>query len=206
MILPYEGGQMKNTLAKSLNVITISALLLLNVACKEESAPLTKNTARISLQMGSYSVASYNIFDLLFPQAHAAIGSLTLCFKRVRFKLADTDSVSGQDDNVDFNIGEISVDGGVVDLGSLELPKGKTYKRLEFDLESSCAGGKSIDLVNDNGSYSTTDRITIKFTGTFTANDGSIMTLGPQNLATALNSFNGSGDLKTIAEGASGSF
>lgn len=197
---------MKNTLSKSINLAILSALLLLNVACKEEGAPLSQRTARVNLQMGSYNVASFNVFDLLFPKAHAAIGSLTLCFKRVRFKLSDTDALSGDDDNIDFNIGEISVDGGIVDLGSLELPEGKTYKRLEFDLDSDCAGGKSIDLVNDHGVYSTTDRITIKFTGTFTANDGSVMTLGPQNLAAALNNYQGIGQLKDTAENASGSF
>ncbi|WP_412470614.1 hypothetical protein [Halobacteriovorax sp. RT-2-4] len=197
---------MKNTLKKALQFSSLTTLLLLNVSCVEESDLIAAQKARVNMQMGSYSVAQSTFLDMFFPKAYAAIGSLTLCFKRVRFKLDDTDAATLGEDNVDFNIGEISIDGGVVDLGTLELPIGKTYKRIEFDLESDCAGGKSIDLVNDNGSYSTTDRITIKFSGTFTANDGAVMVLGPQNLASALNSYNGVSTLKDVAEGASGTF
>jgi hypothetical protein len=60
--------------------------------------------------------------------------------------------------------------------------------------------------MNDNGSFTSADRITVKFRGEFTANEASeSLTLGVQSIVDAVNSHNVGDDLKDTLEGASGS-
>lgn len=164
-------------------------------------------THQIAVQFGSYTTAKHKILRLLLPEANAAVSTLKMCFKRLRFKTADDPSVTADpavdNDNVDFNLGLVDISSGSTALGVITLPAGN-YTRLEFDLENSCVGGNSITLVNGNGSYASTDRITIKFEGNFSANADGTLTLGVQQILTALNSYNGAGTLKTAAESISG--
>lgn len=163
----------------------------------------------VTLQMGSYSTATYqhHLMDLLLPRAQASVSSLKLCFKRLRFKLDDEDTAELEtetsEDNIDFDLGEVDLSSGGAVLGTINLPKG-TYKRIEFDLEDHCPSGRSLQITNSNGSYSSSDRITIKFSGTFTADSNGVLTLGVQQIIDALNAYDGSTQLKNIAEDASG--
>ena len=162
---------------------------------------------QIAIQFGSYTTAKSKILNFFIPDANAAVSSLNMCFKRLRFKTADDPSVtsdpSSDNDNIDFNLGSVDISSGATSLGTISLPEGN-YTRIEFDLENSCASGKSLSLVNGNGSFSSTERITIKFEGNFTANADGVLTLGVQQILNSLNSYNGGSSLKVTAEGISG--
>ncbi|MEZ4873402.1 MAG: hypothetical protein R2827_14425 [Bdellovibrionales bacterium] len=160
----------------------------------------------IALEYGSFTTAQFKLWDLLIPQAQASVSDLRMCFKRLRFKKAgeeDAADPSLDNDNVDFNLGEVSVTSAGTSLGTVVIPEGE-YVRLEFDLESDCAGGYSLLVSNDNGTYSTTDRITIKFEGSFTANSDGTLTLAVQDILNGLNAYAGVGGLKDAAEAISG--
>lgn len=182
-----------------------AAIMILTNGCAKESA--TTKTHQIAIQFGSYTSAKYKFMRLLLPEAKAAVSSLNLCFKRLRFKTAEdpavTDNPTADGDNIDFGLGSVDISSGATSLGTITLPEGN-YTRIEFDLESDCASGKSINLVNGNGSYSSTDRITIKFEGHFTANADGVLTLGVQQIIDSLNSYNGGSALKVAAESISG--
>ncbi|MCB0357743.1 MAG: hypothetical protein KDD40_12075, partial [Bdellovibrionales bacterium] len=159
----------------------------------------------IGLEMGNYTTANYRWFDLIVPRAHANVSSLKMCFKRLRFKLDDVDTTdpSLDNDNVDFDLGEVTLSSTGTYLGEVVIPAG-TYKRIEFDLESDCVSGNSLELTNDNGSYTSNERITIKFSGLFEANVDGTLNLGVQTILNQLNNHNGAVSLKQSAEAASG--
>jgi hypothetical protein len=108
--------------------------------------------------------------------ASAKVGTLSvsqviMCFKRLRFKQqgqATAANPAADSSNIDFSIGEVTISPSGTDLGSVQVPPG-TYTRVEFDLESSCLSGASLQVQNSNGTFSTADRITIKFSGSFVA-------------------------------------
>lgn len=190
---------------KNITRIAMKASLLSMIMTLGCAKPST-DTHSIALQFGSYATAKNNILRLLLPEARASVSNLKLCFKRLRFKMAG--EVTNADptvdsDNIDFNLGEIDVSAGSTALGTVQLPDGN-YKRIEFDLENSCASGKSIQLSNSSGSYSSVERITIKFEGDFTANADGTLNLGVQQILDQLNNYNGAGDLKVTAEAISG--
>jgi hypothetical protein len=110
---------------------------------------------------------------------------------------------SNDDDNIDFDLGEVVLNPSGTFLSEITIPEG-VYKRIEFDLEGNCASGKSIELINDNGTFSSNDRITIKFSGLFEANQDAVLSLGIQNIMDQLNAHNGSVSLKDTAEEISG--
>lgn len=193
------------------SIVFVSKVLVMGMfvaGCAKEN---TLSTHQVAVQFSSYSTAQNKInnklWSIFLPQeANATVTSLKMCFKRLRFKMADETTSAdpmADSDNIDFNLGEINISSGATALGTIALPAGN-YKRVEFDLENSCASGKSITLVNSNGSFSSTDRITIKFEGDFTANADGTLTLGVQQILTQLNSYSASGTLKTAAESISG--
>lgn len=168
---------------------------------------------KISVQFGTYT-ASNRWLRFFIPEAHAALSNGKFCFKRLRFKTdgEQTSADPTQDsDNVDFAPGEVTILTTGNSLGDVVIPAG-TYKRVEFDLEKDgpgCTSNKSVQLTNSSGSFSSQDRITIKFEGTFVASEsGQVLSLAVQNITNALNQVTSDNDIKTKLEDASvkGSF
>lgn len=191
---------MKRNTIKFVAILTL--ILLIASSCGKDKG----RNRNVTVQLGPYTTVQNNKFiELLLPSAHASVTSLKFCFKRLRFKSADSNTADPltASDNVNFDLGEVTISSGSTSLGTIVLPEG-TYKRIEFDLENHCASGKSIQLTNSNGVYSSTERITIKFSGSFTANADITLDLDIQQILTQLNSYNGSVSLKTSAEGVSG--
>ncbi|MCM2280983.1 MAG: hypothetical protein NDI61_03960 [Bdellovibrionaceae bacterium] len=149
------------------------------------------------------SVPSAKVGDVV----PSAVSPLTLCFKRVRFKQAGeetTEDPSLDEDNVDFNLGEVSIDASGTPLQSVAVPPG-TYTRVEFDLENHCASGKSVALTNSHDSFTSTDRITIRFDGSFQHdNSDKALALDLQQIINALDAVTSDAEIKTRAEGVSG--
>ncbi|MCM2280985.1 MAG: hypothetical protein NDI61_03970 [Bdellovibrionaceae bacterium] len=193
----------KTQIKKIMKAVGLSACVLALTGCGSDKA----SSVTLNLKLGTYSTAEAKLMDLLIPRSHAAVSSAQLCFKRLRFKTTDTNTdaseVESSEDNVDFQIGEVSLSPTSTSLGAITLPAG-TYRRVEFDLENNCGSGNSVELVNDNGSYSSQERITIKFSGQFDANDDGVLTLGAQNILDQLNNYSGTGSLKDAAEAVSG--
>ena len=156
----------------------------------------------IAMQFGTFTAIRPSILDWLIPSAFAAISNTKFCFKRLRFKRETTDTNS-QSSNFDFQPGEIQLNSSsVTSLGSIQVSPG-LYRRVEFDLAnngSGCTSGNSVTMTNANGSYTTTDTITIKFEGQFVAvYDGQVLNLGLQGIIDAMNTISGaSGTNPTI--------
>ncbi|MCH2534912.1 MAG: hypothetical protein MK008_10765 [Bdellovibrionales bacterium] len=153
----------------------------------------------IELKLSSYSTALS-----LRPQA---VSSLTFCFKRLRFKKegeSTNGDTSSDEDNIDLNLGEVIISPSGTDLTSVTIPAGE-YSRVEFDLEKDCLSQKSLQVTNSNGSFSTEDRITIKFEGYFIAASSSqTLSLGVSNIISKLDEVTADSEIKAKAEAASG--
>lgn len=187
------------------NVIIASMMFAGLYGCQSsEDSPISSGASHpVTISTGNYSVAKLQ--DFIIPSAHAAVSDLTVCFKRLRFKkdINDDTVAETSEDNIDLSLGLVSLSSSGSALGTVSVPEG-TYTRIEFDLESDC-NGKSVDLVNDFGSFSTAARITIKFEGAFVVNGNENLVLGVQDILNAVNAHNGSQSLKDSLEAASGS-
>jgi hypothetical protein len=200
-----EGHQMKVS-----NLVGIILLMTILFSCKqqEESAP-AQQRHNVQLNFGSYTTASFSLLDLFFPRAHAAVSSLNFCFKRLRFKLNQTDTVNhaSHNDNIDISPKRVDINSSGSSIVNVNVPAGN-YHRIEFDLERDCDGTtqNSVDLGNGNGSFTSTDRITIKFDGSFTVDGDRGVDLGIQNILDQANNFDGLGgvSLKDAMEAVSG--
>ena len=175
-------------------------------------------TYGVSLSFDSFNarnLQAFPSFDMRKLQEARDVTSLTMCFKRLRFKTqgeGTSSDTSEDEDNVDFQIGEKSISGSGTTLGNITLPAG-TYTRVEFDLEDDgqgCSSGNSVSLTNGSGSFSTDDRITVKFDGTFTlSNTDATLALGLQSIIDALDTVTSDEDsdtgIKAKTESANGS-
>lgn len=167
----------------------------------------TTGNPQVTLSTSSYVARGW--LDWLIQPAYASVSGLTLCFKRVRFKASgsQTSEDKGSDpDNLNFEIGEVSLTGSEKILGSVAVPPG-TYSRIEFDFDDHCASGKSIQVSNGNGNFDTNQTISIKFNGTFVVeSEAKHVSLDLQSIIGQLNSVNSNSGIKNAAEAAGGSF
>ena len=172
-------------------------LLTIHLGCAKSQGTSTGNPF-VALNYKSYNAALSTL----------AANQVKFCFKRVRFKqLNETTNTdpSADSDNIDFEIGEKSMLSIGDTLGEVNVPSGQ-YARVEFDLDNHCGNGYSVYIDNSNGIYSTNDRITIKFEGSFAFDANTELSLEMQPLISAINTVSGSTTIKTILESVSGSF
>lgn len=180
----------------------IAFLSLATAASFPGGCGTTTGNPQVKIQFASYTAASW--FELV-PSAQAAVSSLTMCFKRLRFK-TDSNDTSTTSGNVDITPGEITISSTGTDLVTVSVPS-ETYRRVEFDLNSDCASGKSVQLTNGSGAFSTSDGMTIKFEGTFEAEDSEeTLVLGLQAIVGQLDTVTASSQIRDKAEAASGGF
>ena len=192
------------------NIALLLVLSLLLTSCGSNSDGLTNYPVNLSLS--SYAVSSSLPFPLnkIVGEAYAAVGEMKVCFKRLRFKKDIPEEQQESElveDNIDIDLGEVVLDSSGGSLASILVPADR-YVRIEVDLERDCDGTtkNSVSLVNDFGTYTSTDRITIKFEGEFVVDEEENFTLNIQSILDAANGFDmSSGSLKDALEGASGS-
>lgn len=156
----------------------------------------------VNFEPYSPSIAS-RIRQLIIKDAYAGVNSLTFCFKRIRFKASDSDV--GND--IELDLGEVLIKEEGTFLGQVQLSSG-TYKRIEFDLEKDCDGTTkpSISLLNDNGSFSSDDRVTIKFEGDFNPSEQDL-NMFIQSFINVLKNYTlADGSLKDVLEEVSGTY
>lgn len=142
------------------------------------------------------------------------VSSLVMCLKRLRFKL-DGESTnpdpSQDEDNIDLELGLVTVNSSGTFLADVNVPPG-TYDRVEIDLEEDCDGSTTnASLIVNNSApgspLSTDDRISIRFEGTFVVSAGNeTFNLNIQNIVSALDTATSGSQLRSLAEGVSGSF
>lgn len=188
-----------------MRVLLVFIISLLLLGCSGSQGTSTGNPL-VSLKFDSFS--SSMALTKASDVAPLTVSSLTMCFKRLRFKLANeaTNPDPAQDeDNIDFFLGEVNISSLGTNLKAVNLPIG-TYKRIEFDLTNDCAGG-SLQVTNSNGTHSTSDNITIRFEGTF-INTGvdTDLSLEIQQIVSALNTVTNSSQIEDKLDDVEGSF
>jgi hypothetical protein len=186
------------------NFLTATILLFMHAGCVPSGGTSTGNPV-VSLKFAPYNgaLSASNVS----PQS---VSSLILCFKRLRFKTPgepSNPSPNLDSDNIDFYLGEVNISSLGTDLASAAVPPG-AYARIEFDLDSSCPSGKSIQVTNTTGTFSTNQTITIKFIGSITITGETTVNMLAQNLVSAMNSVTADNQILAQAQaaGAEGTF
>lgn len=188
-----------------MKIILVFLVSVFLVSCAADKGTSTGNPL-VALKFDSFNASlALKTSDV----GAAAVSSLKMCFKRLRFKKQSEVTNPNPDvdeDNIDFYLGDVTISSAGTNLDSVQLPMG-VYKRVEIDIDDKCSSDLSVQLVNTSGSYDTDDRITIRFEGTFVHNGNSPdLTMNIQAIVSALNTVTSSGQIKTKAQSVSGSF
>lgn len=188
-----------------MNKLILAALVLALGGCGT-----SVGTFAVGLSFQPYSSAVMLFGDPRgdFVARASSVTSLNFCFKRLRFKVDQqaTSNIETDSNNIDFALGEVSLSSGGTTLGEVQLAPG-TYRRVEFDLDKDCASGKSIQVTNSHGSFSTASSVTIKFNGTFEHGDASTsLAIALDQILTALEGVTSDSQVKNQVEAADGSF
>lgn len=177
-------------------ILILFLVEILLLGCSNNKGTSTGNPL-VNLRFGSFSGLSV-----------LAVSEVKFCFKRLRFKqpgeLTNTDSTIDED-NIDFEIGEKILATSGDNLGNVRVPPGN-YERIEFDLDNSCLSGTSVSVTNTSGVFTTSQKITIKFTGNININSDVSVDLAMQNLINQLNTVTNSSEIKTKLEAVSAGF
>ncbi len=176
--------------------ISIFIILILGgVGCAPSSQGTSTGNPLVAVRFQSFTAFGSSKLTAM------SVSSLKMCFKRLRFKYLD--GAVGQ--NVDISLDELTVLSSGTLITSLYVPAA-TYSRVEFDLDNHCASGKSIQVTNSNGSFSTNQTTTIRFDGTLVLTGSQNLDLNLQAIVTALNSVASDSDIRTQAESVGGGF
>jgi hypothetical protein len=169
---------------------------LFAVGCTTSSQGTSTGNPLVSVQFKSYSALAAS------EVTEQSVSNLQMCFKRLRFKYADP---LVADDNIDLILDEVNINPNGTLVSAVRVPPG-TYSRIEFDLDNHCTSTRSVQITNGNGSFSTSDSITIRFDGTFVLSNSQDLNLDVQSIITALGNVNADSAIKTQAESVQGSF
>lgn len=183
-------------------LITFSILVISLLSCGKDpiSSPVsgpnqgtsgtTTGNPMTTLKLSSFAISGYSAGEL----------KATLCIKRLRFK---RDGFI--EDNIDFNLGQITLDENGKNLPAVELPPG-IYKRIELELEDKCVNSLSVSLLNKQGSFDTNDRTSMKFYGNFNhTQTNQQITLFTQSIMQGLSTVNSDEEIRDILENVPGS-
>ncbi len=145
------------------------------------------------------------ISDSFISSAYANVGTVNLCFKRLRFKPVENDDSTAE--NIDLNLGLVTIDPIGTNIVSVSVPEG-TYRRIEFDLERDCDGfpSPSVSFTNGVTTYSTQDNIKIKFEGTLVVDADKTVTLDTDIILDALDNVTSDNQIKNTLEAVTGDY
>lgn len=156
----------------------------------QSTSGTTTGNPMTTLKLSAFSVSGYGSGEL----------QATLCIKRLRFK---RDGFF--EDNIDFNVGQITLSEIGKSLPAVGLPPG-TYKRIEIELDDKCGQNYSVSLINKQGSFQTRDRTSMKFFGNFNhTQTNQQITLFTQSIMQGLSTVNVDEEVRDILENVSGS-
>ncbi|MFZ8934552.1 MAG: hypothetical protein ACO20H_09680 [Bacteriovoracaceae bacterium] len=127
--------------------------------------------------------------------------SVLFCFKRVRLKAANDTT-----QDLRFELEDIEISEQGTYLSSIEVPDG-TYERVEFKFDNHCQNGKSVEIRNAFGSFSTSEEVTLRFEGRILVNQDQVLSLNTEGIMEQLERYNnGNSGVKVKIEGLTGSF
>ncbi len=136
---------------------------------------------------------------------------LTFCFSQIKFipyiDLANPDP-NAVTQTYDFDLEDFSYDPSGSSISFVSLPAGK-YQSVQLKLSSQCSSGRSLQITNDNGIFSTTDAITLTFLS-FSyleiTDSTTLVTLDLDGIIPGLLSVSGNVGIKPAAEASNGAF
>ncbi len=167
-----------------------------------------------SLSCGGYVDQVYTAGDVVLLKIanfdSTAVSSFIACPVRIRFKTmgeATNADVTIDEDNLDISgLGRRTIPGSGTPLMSV-TPDKDTYTRVEMDLEDSCGASSSLTITNTHGTFTSVDRITLVFTGSFVFDvSGEFLNLDIDNMITELKDVATDTDVSIEAQVATGVF
>ena len=175
------------------DIILIAVTIIFLSACANNNGTSTGNPL-VAVQFKSYTPMTVQDIGAM------SVSNLKMCFKRLRFK-----PVSGLAENIDLALDEVAVTNAGVLVTTASIPAG-TYSRVEFDLDPHCASGKSVQVTNSNGTFTTNQTMTIRFDGNLVLSASQNLDLNIQAIVSALNNVNSDANIIVQAQSVSGSF
>jgi hypothetical protein len=129
--------------------------------------------------------------------SYAAISSLIICPTKIRLKTAT--NIIDEDQSYDQIFALTPIDTNINTSGGTELGtfsiNNVVATIIEIDLGTTCTSGKSIQFTNDSGSYSSTEIMKLRFTGSLDIRGDFTLSLDPQNQMDIINTWTNSSDI-----------
>jgi hypothetical protein len=144
--------------------------------------------------------------ESLIPSAYANVSSISMCFKRLRFKPVETTEEEAE--NVDLTLGQVTINPAGTNLVTVSIPEGN-YRRIEFDLEPDCGGTTQPSVrftKSNNVTLSTSERLTIKFDGNYVVSEDGTLDLDIDKIITGMDAISSSENIKDDLEAITGDF
>jgi hypothetical protein len=194
---------------KFLQILIFNIVVFINMGCDfgAGSGGTTTGNPIVQIKFSAFNQTQANKISKYLNVEAQSVTSLLMCFKRLRFKKEDSDLTETPEtdkDNIDLDLNEVNISASGTNLTTVSIESG-IYTRIEFDLERDCESGSSIQFVNNQGSFNSDERVTIKFEGQFNAKSGfQTLNLGIQNIVDSLEQINDNSDIKSTLEGLSG--
>lgn len=189
-----------------MKLISLFILFTIVSACGPTTTGNPISRKQVTLRMEDQQPFAFlkKTSDWMIPEAKAAVSDTKFCFKRLRFKPDSTTNGS----NFELLLGQVDIDPAGTNLLTVSVPEG-TYERIEFDLEDDCngtPGTPSVIFTNGNGTFNTTENMTIKFDGSYTVSAAGTLTLNIDALFDAMDLITANNQIKTSLENAPGDF
>jgi hypothetical protein len=101
--------------------------------------------------------------QMLFSAYQAAsVSQVTLCVHQIRFKSDNSSGETGENTNISAGLVTVLPNGTVI--GDISVKVG-TYRRIDVMVKDQCGTGNSIMIQNGNGTFSSSQPLTLRFIG-----------------------------------------
>ncbi len=156
---------MKLRFGKTKMLSALVSLMLLGQSCGPSKGTETGDPG-VEIYLSSYSESQGStMLDLFVPKALATVSNVSMCFHQIRFKKDPSSSDPGENVNLSAGFSQWSPAG--TSLGIFDIPPGD-YQRVDLFLKDECGEDLSLSIVNDNGTFTASSPITLRFRGSFT--------------------------------------
>ena len=179
---------------KSHNFKRLFTAVSISVFCFSNGCGTVIGNGLIDVKFKSYETQSMRMLT--------NVSDVKICPSQVRF------IQNGESTATDISFAstaEVSVSASGTTVGTASVPNG-TYTRIEIDLTDACTSKKSIQATNPQGNFTSSEKITLSFTGSFVLSGNGSLTLSVQPIMESLGQASSDGDLKGKAEQNNGSF
>ena len=193
---------MKMNMKKFWLILLMSFTVVTHQNCGDSDGTDTGDPG-LRLELEAYSEQTA-LINYLIPKAYADVSRVAMCVHQIRFFADNNSSTPGENAVIDIDYIEWNSSG--TDLGKIDVQPGD-YRRIDIMVRNDCDNGASITIQNDNGEFSGTQPMILRFIGeTTVGNSGGTLSLSVESFIDFFDTVTSDNDLSAGVRSVSGTF